>query len=410
MQLGRIEDRVEKLLEPVRALVDGGLSRLPSGPPMNVSLGEIEGFWHLDGRNLVLSDDLLGPGVHHPGERREPLPPLDRWRRAAGSVLEAASLLTLSARVQQAPGRDWVWVGASIYAADLVAPELGLAGPDVALAIETGSPGANPRGGVAVMWAWAQEGHDPIQRAHYLLDGGIVSTDEWLRLGTWILDAEGAAGKLPVPIAPPPARDIPVTLEPWCWARLTVPAHRRGGQIDVEGQGKVSDAWARAGEAHRALAASTDGCRLVPRAGGPVGTWEVASAEGFGQVMGARGVDFVFHPDGAFDVVLADAFVGPLAGLAVADEMGTSGTARGRWKVAGDHALSFDGVSSQGITLHGRRADKFAMPAQGFGLAEWLTALGEDTWFWQERADRLVMRGKMMGGWVEVRLRRSTAS
>ena len=47
------------------------------------------------------------------------------------------------------------------------------------------------------------------------------------------------------------------------------------------------------------------------------------------------------------------------------------------------------------------------MPAGGFGLEPWLKALGEELWAWKVHDDRLVLRGAMRGGMVEVRLRRA---
>jgi hypothetical protein len=47
------------------------------------------------------------------------------------------------------------------------------------------------------------------------------------------------------------------------------------------------------------------------------------------------------------------------------------------------------------------------VPARGFGLGEWLHALADAPWGWVNApADRLVLRGQMLGGEVEVRLRR----
>jgi hypothetical protein len=105
-------------------------------------------------------------------------------------------------------------------------------------------------------------------------------------------------------------------------------------------------------------------------------------------------------------VVLADSFVGPLAAIAMAEEVGTSGVADGRWRVEGRYLLGFSGIVPQGLTMHSRGGDGFMVPTGGFGLAEWLKALEDGPWAWQGAQDRLVMRGRMMGGAVEVRLKR----
>ena len=62
-----------------------------------------------------------------------------------------------------------------------------------------------------------------------------------------------------------------------------------------------------------------------------------------------------------------------------------------------------------GLTMHSRGArDRFAMPAQGFGLGEWLAAKSAEPWGWILEEDRLILRGRMLGGGVPVRFRRET--
>ena len=93
--------------------------------------------------------------------------------------------------------------------------------------------------------------------------------------------------------------------------------------------------------------------------------------------------------------------------MSVAGEVGTSGVADGRWGVAGPHLLAFRDIVPVGLTMHSRGArDRFMMPAQGFGLGEWLGAMCTSPWGWIEEGDRLFLRGRMMGGPVEVRFRR----
>lgn len=407
--MGRIavDDSTRSVLEPVRATVERGLEQLPpAGGPVHVELGNVPGFfaWHADGRRVVLSEHLAGPALHHPDE--SPAIPVDRWRRAAASVLEGVALLELSRRCEAQAGDDWRWTGAAAYAAHRVAPELGIAHADLAVAIATGHPGGHPRAGGAVMQAWHAAKADPLAQAVRLLKGGVLSAAEWLRLGAWVLSPRGGRGALPVQVEPVAPRDVPCALDAWSWQPLLVPGHSRGGRVVVQGAGAVDQPWARADHALKTLAAAVDGgCSLVTDTGGPVGTWEVASAEGFGQVMGARGVRFEFSADGRLQVVLADAFVGPLAAVGMADRMGTSGTCSGRWCVAGEQELRFVGIETHSLTMHGRR-DRFAMPAKGFGMGEWLMALGEGTWVWGRTDDgRLLLRGRMLGGEVQVRLR-----
>lgn len=404
-----LDPHAEAVLTPVSEVVRRGLDRLPPGPPLVVRMGDVPGFSRLDGATLLLSSHLEGPEVHHPDESPGPMPPLDRWRRAAGCVLEAVAVLALGRQVRMLPGHDWRWIGAAIHAADLVAPELGVAAPDLALAIRSANPGRHPRAGVAVMRAWSAKGHDPVAQVRSLLTGGVVSTAEWVQLGRWVLASEGLAGSLPVPVARPDEIGLDVALDPWCWAPIRLEPHPRGGRIELAGGGEVAEPWVIADTDHRTLAGTTaEGGTLIGGPGGPVGSWTVASAQGFGQVMGARGVSFTFERSGVVRIVLADAFVGPLAAVAMADHVGTSGVSEGRWRVAGPHRLAFADIATQSLTMHGRRRDRFMMPAGGFGMGEWLGALVESPWAWEQRADRLVLRGEMMGGGVEVRLRRDT--
>lgn len=402
------DERATALLAPVRASLDRGLGLLPDGPPLILTVAPVEGFSRQVPGGIELSDALERARIHHPDEPPGPLPPLDRWRRAAACVLEGAATNELARRTGLQPGDDWRWVGAAIHAADVVAPELGLALPDLATAITTGCPGDHPRAGIAVMRAWQHEGTDPIQQVRYLLEGGVISGPEWLRLGRWVLSPSGARAQLPVAVERVAPIDIPAQLRPWSWAPVAVPAHPRGGRIRIEGEGAIEEPWASGGQPLSTLAGALQaGARLLPDPGGPLGAWEVASAEGFGQVMGARGIVFMFRPDGRLELVLADAFVGPLAAVAMADEVGTSGTCTGRWRVAGNHLVRFSEIETRSLTMHGHR-DRFLMPARGFGLGEWLSALSEDVWSWQRTGDaRLILRGRMLGGQVEVRLKAS---
>jgi hypothetical protein len=296
----------------------------------------------------------------------------------------------------------------AIDLADMAAPDLGLAQPDLAMAIHTGDLGQHSRAGVAVMRHHRHLGQPVRDRALYLLTGGVISAREWAAVGAWVMDPNGAGASLPVMVSAASAIDVPASVAPWRWQPLRVPAHPRGGRVTVTGNGWVDKPWAEGGVELRALAATVgEPCTLNAESGGPLGPWEIASAQGFGQVFGARGVRFEFEASGALRVVLADAFVGPLAALAMAEEVGTSGVANATWKVAGRFQLEFDGVAAHNLTMHSRSGDGFLMPAGSFGVGEWLQALEDATWAWQATEERLVMRGRMMGGAVEVRLKRA---
>ncbi len=407
MKRADLDPRAKALLAPVAALIEYSMELLPDSPPLTIRVGDCEGISELDGVRLTLSSGLEGPDMCHPDEPKTSMPPLDRWRRAAGCVLEAAATLGFSKHVRRNPDTDWRWKGAAIHVADTVAPDLHLAQVDIALAVNTGDLATYPRGGIAVLRAWAAQGHDPMQRVQYLIGGGVISAREWLTLGQWILDPAGAAAALPVVCKRPAASALPVRVSPWSWRLLEIPADQRGTLIHIDGEGAVDELWAVADSPLSTVAGATNGgCELSAGSGGPDGTWEVASAQGFGQVMGARGISFSFKPSGALEIVLADAFVGPLAAVTMAEEVGTSGVVWGRWNVHAAHQLGFAGIASQSLTMHGRKNDRFMVPAKGFGLGEWLKALEDGPWSWEAGGDRLVMRGMMMGGVVEVRLKR----
>lgn len=402
------DERAEVLLAPVADVIRTGLDRLPPVPPLAVTVGPVDGPMRLDGGCIVLSERLEGPGLVHPDEPMGPVPPLDRWRRAAGCVLEGVALTGLARAVGRPPEADWRWIGAAAFLADRAAPDLGLALPDLALAVRTGAPGRHPRAGLAVLRAWQAFGEDPRRRILELLDGGVISEPEWLDIAHWVLSPEGAPAALPLPVDRPEPLSLPARLEPWSFRSLRLEAHPRGGRLQVDGTGSVARPWVVGGLEHLTLVGATvESCEVRGEPGGPVGDWEVASAQGFGQIVGARGISFRFTRAGGLEIVLADAFVGPLAALPVAEQVGTSGLVPGRWRVAGPSRLRFDGVDPGRLTLHGRARGRFMVPARGFGLAEWLEALAEGVWAWEQTSDRLVLRGPMKGGTVELRMRRS---
>lgn len=389
--MGRLvlDARGTALLQPVLGLVEAAAARLPAGPTLEVTVGE----GGLRGRRLALDPRLEGPEVY-PDEGEAPL---DRWRRAAADILEAVVLVALAEARGEAPVEDWFWRGLAIALADAAAPEMGLAVPDLALAIRTGDLGRWPRAGVA---AWRAMDDEPWAAAL----GAPPSAEAFLRLGQRALGS--ARAELPLPVERVAAADVPLELGPWRWQPVEVPAHPRGGRIRVEGDVAIGSAWGVADQPLRTLAASgAAGGTLLPDLGGPVGRWELASARGFGQVFGARGIVFSLAPSGTLEIVLADAFAGPLAALRVAERVGTSGTVTGRWKVAGPQALRFARIANQGLTMHGRQ-ERFAVPEPGLGLVDWLAALEDGPWRWHEQGDTLVLKGPMMGAEIEMIWRR----
>ena len=140
-----LDDRTRALLAPVAPLIAYGVENLPEVPALRIRVGSCAGICALEGTELILSEGLEGPATHHPDEPTSSLPPLDRWRRAAGCVLEAVATVGFAAHVHREPREDWRWRGAAIHIVDTIAPDLNLAGPDIALAVSTGDLGAHPR-------------------------------------------------------------------------------------------------------------------------------------------------------------------------------------------------------------------------------------------------------------------------
>lgn len=400
-----------ELLQPLDALLGGALRALPPGPAVPVRVGEVPGFSALDGGGIVLSEGLLGPEVHHPDEPEGPVR-LDRWRRAACAVLEGVALLHVAGEAGVEPDRsDWRQRGLALYLADAACPDLQLAVPALLRAASGGCPGDDPETGVAAYRALDARGDDPVDDDPVATglrwirgDGPDAAT--WLALGRWVMGA-GLAGALGLPVDVVDAVDIPVELRPWSWARLHVPAHPRGGIVERVGDAVVEQDWATGGEELRTLGGALGGGgELRPTTGGPVGTWENVSAEGFGQVFGVRGITWVIRADGRLELVLADAFAGPVAALDMAEQVGTSGLVPGRWQIAGRDTIRISGLSTAGLSMHGREgAESYAVPAGSMGVGQALLGLQGQPLRWRRRGEELWITGPMFGGRVEMRFR-----
>ena len=397
------DEAAAALLAPVAIRLSEAAERLPPGPRVSVTVGEVRGFYALSGDRLTLSSGLVGPDVYHPTEADDLLA-LDRWRRAVGSVLEGIALAALAASAGREAGPEWFWVGAAVDAADRAAPELGLAAPALARAVSACEPGRWPRSGVAVMRAWRSLGVDPWERTLALIGselGSDLGSDEWLRLGAEVLDPAAR----PAGIAAAPDGIVPATLGPWAWRRVVVDGGRTGGRLHLAG-GACEPEWIEAGEQRRVMIAAVEVGEVRIVGGGPGGPWVMASGQGFGQMMGARGVEFTFRRSGALEILLADAFVGPLPALEVAERMGTSGVINGRWAVAGPSEVRLFGLVPMGLTVHGREEMPFAVPAPGAGLESYLKELEGSAWRWALEGGRLILRGESFGPTVELRFRR----
>lgn len=387
----RIETSAQALLDPVAGPLAAGVARLGVDDDVDVGLAEVPGFWALDG-DRVLLHEALARAEGHPDDAGGP----DRWRRATGSVLEALVVRSL-------PHREpaWLATGLAVHRVDRLLPELGLA-PSALAAARGGDLVAAPRGGLAVLRAWEAAGLEVEGEARRALEQG-VDVRRFVEAGLVVL-REGLDGL-------PPAVDVPARLGPWSWARLEVAAHPRGGRVRVRGRGGVVPSWAPAGRVFRGLAgACGEGVELITEAGGPVGDWEVRSAQGGVQVLGARGVVFGFRPSGRLEVVLADAYVGSVAEVEAARALGTSGVVQGRWSVEGPYRLRLREIVPVGVTVHGRKEGAFAVPGEGTGLAAGIQAMQDGPWAWRQEGDGLRLEGSIGGASVVVVLRRATPS
>ena len=373
---------------------------------MSVVMGEEENFFRIEGDRVVLSRDLMRSEGFHPHEQVDLLPPMEASKRAAVSVVEAACLRGLSTHVNQRVGTDWVWWGWAVYQASRALPGWGVAAPEVAHALRWGEPGAHPRTGVAVCLAWEREGIDVARRVIDVIANGVrPSSEEWLRLGAWVLDRErGPQASLPV--VPPLMERLspPEDLKPWSWRRVRVGADMRGGEIRVTGRAAVQEPWCRRGVEHETIVGHTEGpARVTMGPGAPLGSWRMASAEGQGQVMGARGVRFIFSPTGRFTARLDNASLGPLAGLPVKASQGASGVVDGRWAVEGPWSLGFTDLDLTSLVTSTSHQDRFAQSSSGVPV--WLKGMQQGTWGWRRRGDRLFLQGALEGAPWEIRLR-----
>ncbi|MCB9742776.1 MAG: hypothetical protein H6741_11940 [Alphaproteobacteria bacterium] len=392
---------VEALLAPTRVVLDAAAPRLPEGPELEVVLGEVEGFARREAGTLTLSRALAGPALHHPAEAG-PHPPVDRWRRALGCVLEGLADASLEAALGAPPAPAWLRAGAAIALADRAAPELQLAAPDLALALSSGDLGQHPRAGVAPVLLLLRESPDLLTLLRDLAEAPL-SPERWLALGAQAFHPDSPLlARLPFSPARPPARATPGALPPWSWTPLRL-EHPRGGALALQGPGAVDRPWVLGGSPERALAAACGApLTLELGPGAPVGRWALGSVSGLGPVMGARGVELELRADGRLELVLADSFVGPAEALAIAERYGTSGTAMGRWRISAPARLRMQDIVTLGLTMHS--TDGMVVPADATSQG-WIQQLQSTDFSWARRAEQLILRGRMMGQDVELRLR-----
>ncbi len=402
-----LDARAATLLGPFLERTTAALAKV-GAVPSSVVMGEESNFFRIEGDRVVLSRDLTRQEGFHPREQVALLPPMEASKRAAVSVVEAASLMALSKHVGQPVQEDWAWCGWAVYQASSALRGWGVAAPEVAHAVTRGDLVAHPRSGVVVCLAWEQEGIDVARRVIDVIANGVrPSSEEWLRLGAWILDREeGPQATLPVFLPKMEPLTPPADLQPWSWRRVKVGVDVRGGEIRVTGRAAVREPWCRAGEEHETIVGHTDGeGRLTMGPGAPLGAWRMASAERQEQVMSARGVTLTFSATGRFAVHLENASLGPLAGLAVQASQGARGLVEGRWRVVGQRSLGFDEFDFTSLVMPDSHQDRFAQSVSGVPL--WLQGMQQGPWGWMCRGDRLFLQGVLQGVPWEIRLRRA---
>ena len=333
-----LDPRAEALLAPVQEALQqalGGLHALDAS--LRVEMAELPGTHRVELGRVLLDERLLA-GVSHPCEPSSPLPPLDRWRRAAGAVLEGVATQRLAARWGVTPDGSWPWVGVAIHLADRAAPVLGLAEPDLAVAIGSGVPGEHPRAGVAVARGWEAMGRDPVDEAGRIVAGGPMDPDDWVEIGEWVLGAPWRAGSAAGAGCPSGRGRHPVDASAvvvGATAGAGPPSWRaREGRWPGRGGRALGCRGAGAAHTGRRDARTLSVRAAFRRAAGHMGRRE---RRGLRAGDGGAGGDLpCFTPTAGLEIVMADAFVGSAGRCSRwPSRVGTSGICRragGEWR------------------------------------------------------------------------------
>jgi len=326
---------------------------------------------------LSLDPALLGPAVWVGADAalaEAGLPgALDRFRRLTGLLLEAGALLGAA----EAEGVDpdaafadpWRKAAAAVQV-DAAAPALGwLEAAAVGLATAPGQSGLD----------------DPRRLAWYLrfaaAQGEPTPPDAaaWARFGRWARDrARGPLSTLSQPVDPAAPRALPEgewRARAFSHAVVPVEGGARGLSLGLRGAvAMAGDSAVGPGkQGVVVLGAVVDAHALLRReVAGPVGVWALRTGAFGAQVGAARGVELHLFEEGRVELVGADAFVGRLtpALLEMAQQVGVSGTAAGRWRLLSVEAdglrgqLQLEGLQLGPATLHPRQGRRFALPAE----------------------------------------------
>lgn len=405
-----VPDPVEALLDPVRPLVEAAARALhPRGVE---ALAELEpGFPALLADLLV--DPLADPpqdGVHGPEDlafaRTWPdLAPLalDRWRRAAGRVLEALALRAFEESLGLRLPRAWWSLGAAAEAVDRAAPALGWLLPEAALLLRAPERGlvSRPRA-AGWLWRWARHGGrgwEPGTRPD-------LDEEDWAAFGVWLLDpAQGPLAVLPVTLLDdPPVGEPTPSLPELSFARLRAKAGPAGLWLRWRGGQRGLCAGQAAELRPGRLYAGSLGLhreRVLPE-----GPWRLAGGDWGDRPGAARGIELRFVEDGRVELVFADAFAGPGSGMLVelAGRFGLSGTGQGRYRVVEARGprrgrLVFEELRADLLSVHPRFSGRFSLPAETFlgPLRQALAAIAASPWDFEPDGDELLLRARIGG-------------
>lgn len=363
------------LFSPLRPLLSAALDRLSLKPAVlpPVVVAD-DGRIGLTRRGIALDPALLGPAARLPDDdawaAADPAVAalaLDRWRRAAGAVLEGVALAGIAEELGGPAPATWWVLGPAAEAVDRAAPELGWLWPEAADLVrrpEVPLDQAPRRAGWLVRW-WRQQGLPWVVGERPDLDPA-----RWDAFGAWLDDpAHGPLSQAPAPIERGPAvlaqdaRPIP----PLAFQRVGIQAGPPGAVVRWPGGAILAASGERRTRLVGAGALEVDDAL-------PLGTWKLSAGTWGDRLGAARGIELDLRANGRLDLVFADAFAGPAAGSQILDlaaQFGVSGVGSGSYRVTrvdgpGQGVLVFDRLSADSLTVHPRFGGSFALPAAMF--------------------------------------------
>lgn len=410
----------QTLADPLRSVLDPALERLSLRPLTLPPVVAAEpGGARVGAAGIRLDPALLGPGTWHPddldwaeGHPHLAALALDRWRRAAGLVLEGVALAALHEGVGAPLPDTWWTIGPAAEAVDRAVPELGWLWPEAADMLfhpEIGMMAEPRRAAWLVRWFRQTDRPWPLGERPDLADA------DWSAFGAWLEDlSHGPAAGCPVPLLRGPAREPHhVELAPLSHHRVHLSAGAAGATARWPGGVRALAAE----EVVEAFVGTVHGgpldVELDPLL--PLGTWVLAGGTVGERPGAARGIELELHSDGSIDVIFADAFAGPPTPylLGLAKQLGVSGTGTGRFHVVradspGHGALVFDDLSPGLLSVHPRFSGRFSLPAETVlgPVNKALAAMVGKVWDFRVEAEELRLETELFGATTVLRLQR----